>query len=120
MTGEAALFHKLALALLLFAQEGHPLVGTWYNMAASDAMLGDALGALGALRNLAAMGLIYDFAADTDFASLRNPSSLPPILKKIDDNKKPVSHSSPAFAIAGTRSDSRGHRLRPARPAGFS
>jgi len=23
------LFHKLALALLLFAQEGHPLVGTW-------------------------------------------------------------------------------------------
>jgi hypothetical protein len=29
LTGEAALFHKLALALLLFAQEGHPLVGTW-------------------------------------------------------------------------------------------
>jgi len=27
--GEAALFHKLALFLLLFVQEGHPLVGTW-------------------------------------------------------------------------------------------
>src|SRR5580700_3738177 len=42
-----------------------------HSLAASNALLGDALAALAGLRNLAGMGLVYDFAADADFTSLR-------------------------------------------------
>jgi sugar lactone lactonase YvrE len=71
-----------------------------YNLAASDAVLGDKPAALRGLRNLARAGLIYDFAADGDFASLRESSEFAAIVKQVDGNKKPVSHSSPAFALA--------------------
>ena len=71
-----------------------------YNLAASDAVLGDAQAALTGLRNLAGMGLVYDFAADADFSSLRESSEFAAIVKQIDDNKKPVSHSIAAFALA--------------------
>jgi sugar lactone lactonase YvrE len=70
-----------------------------YNLAASDAMLGDKQSALAGLRNLARMGLIYDFAADTDFSSLSASNEFAAILKMLADNKKPVSHSSPAFTL---------------------
>jgi len=71
-----------------------------YNLAAADAVLGDGQAALSGLRNLAGMGLIYDFAADADFSSLRGLSEFGAIVKQIDANKKSVSHSSPAFALA--------------------
>lgn len=71
-----------------------------YNLAASDAMLGDTHSALAGLRNLAQMGLTYDFAADTDFSSLRASKEFAAILKTVADNKKTVSHSSPAFSLA--------------------
>jgi sugar lactone lactonase YvrE len=71
-----------------------------YNLAVSDALLGDAPAALAALRNLAGMGLIYDFKADADFASLRESSKFAAIVRQVDDNKKPVSHSSPTFTLA--------------------
>jgi hypothetical protein len=72
-----------------------------YNLAASEAMLGNEPAALAELRNLAEMGLIFDFAADEDFVSLRESAEFAAIVKQIERNKKPVSHSSPAFAIGG-------------------
>jgi sugar lactone lactonase YvrE len=70
-----------------------------YNLAAANAVLGDTEAALAELRNLAGMGLAYDFRADADFSSLRASSEFSAIVKQIDDNKKPVSNSSPAFAL---------------------
>jgi len=70
-----------------------------YNLASADAALGDARAALAELRNLAGMGLVYDFAADEDFASLRKSSEFGAIIKQIEANKKPVSHSTLAFAL---------------------
>jgi sugar lactone lactonase YvrE len=71
-----------------------------YNLAASDAALGDALAALAELRNLAAMGLTYDFAADADLSPLRKSIEFAAILKQTAGNKKPVSHSTLAFPLA--------------------
>jgi sugar lactone lactonase YvrE len=70
-----------------------------YNLAASDAVLGDPLAALAALRNLASMGLVYDFAGEMDFSSLRKSVEFAAVIKQIDANKKPVSHSTPAFTL---------------------
>ena len=77
---------------------GNPQVA--YNLAVSEAMLGNPRAALEVLRNLAAMGLVYDFTADADFAALRDLPDFAAIQKRIDENRKPVSHASPAFAIA--------------------
>jgi sugar lactone lactonase YvrE len=71
-----------------------------YNLAAADAKLGDSPAALAGLRNLAGMGLIYDFAADADFSSLLKSREFADIVKRVDENKQPVSHSSPAFTLA--------------------
>jgi sugar lactone lactonase YvrE len=71
-----------------------------YKLAVADAALGDAPAALAELRNIAGMGLIYDFPADADFSSLRESGEFAAIVKKVDGNKKAVSHSSPAFALA--------------------
>jgi sugar lactone lactonase YvrE len=71
-----------------------------YNLAASEAKLGNTAAALAGLRNLAAMGLVYDFAADKDFASLRDKREFAAVVKRIDENKKPVTHSTPAFTLA--------------------
>ena len=71
-----------------------------YRLAASDAKLGAAQAALDGLRNLAGMGLVYDFQGDADFSPLRGSSEFSAILKQVDDNKKPLSHSSAAFTLA--------------------
>lgn len=76
---------------------GNPRVN--YNLAAAEAKLGNPVGALAGLRNWASMGLIYDIAADKDFAALRERSEFAAILNRIDENKKPVTHSTPAFTL---------------------
>src|SRR5579863_7862204 len=65
-----------------------------YNLAASNAALGDALEALAGLRNLAAMGLVYDLAVDPDFSPLLKSREFAGVIQSMDDNKKAVSHSS--------------------------
>ncbi len=70
-----------------------------YNLAASEAKLGNRSAALTGLRNLADMGLIYDIGADEDFATLKGSSEFAAIVKRIESNKKPVSHSSVAFPL---------------------
>jgi hypothetical protein len=77
---------------------GNPRVT--YNLAASEAKLGNPEAALAGLRNLAGMGLVYDLAADKDFSSLIGKSEFAAVLKRIEENKKPVTHSTPAFALA--------------------
>jgi sugar lactone lactonase YvrE len=70
-----------------------------YNLAASNAKLGDAKAALAGLKNLAAMGLVYDFAKDDDFASIRKSSEFATAAQRSAGNKKPVAQSSLAFAL---------------------
>jgi hypothetical protein len=77
---------------------GNPRVT--YNLAASEAKLGNVEAALAGLRNWAGMGLVYDLAADKDFSSLSGKSEFAAVQKQIDENKKPVTHSRPAFALA--------------------
>jgi sugar lactone lactonase YvrE len=77
---------------------GNPRVT--YNLAASEAVLGNPEAALAVLRNLAGMGLVYDIAADKDFSSLSRKSEFAAILKQIEENKKAVTHSRPAFELA--------------------
>ena len=77
---------------------GNPRVT--YNLAASEAKLGNPEAALAGLRNLAGMGLVYDLAADKDFSSLIGNSEFAAVLKRIEENKKPVTHSTPAFVLA--------------------
>jgi sugar lactone lactonase YvrE len=77
---------------------GNPRVT--YNLAASETKLGNPEAALAGLRNLAGMGLVYDLAADKDFSSLIGNSEFAAVLKRIEENKKPVTHSTPAFALA--------------------
>jgi len=87
-----------ALVELKPLMPGNPRVV--YNLAASEAKLGNPAAALAGLRNLAGMGLVFDFAADKDFASLREKSEFAAVLKRNDENKKPVTHSTPAFTLA--------------------
>jgi hypothetical protein len=77
---------------------GNPRIA--YNLAASNAVLGDPLAALAGLRDLAGMGLVYDFAADADFTSLRKSREFAEIVRRIDENRKPVRHSTPVFTLA--------------------
>ena len=78
---------------------GNPTI--LYNLAAAEARLGNNSAALAGLRNLSRAGLIYDFAADDDFASLRSTPDFAAILRQVEANKKSVSHSIPAFTLAG-------------------
>jgi hypothetical protein len=70
-----------------------------YNLAASEAMLGQRAEALAGLRNLAGMRLVYDLPADEDFSSLRGSPEFAAILQQIDENRKPVTHAAPAFTL---------------------
>jgi hypothetical protein len=77
---------------------GNPRIG--YNLAATEAKLGNAAAAFTELRNLTAAGLVYDFKADEDFASVRESPEFAAILKKVDENRKPVTHAAVAFTLA--------------------
>lgn len=79
---------------------GNPRIA--YNLAASDAKLGDPQPALRRLHDLAKMGLVYDLNADEDFASIRKTLEYAAVLTQMQENKKPVSHSTVAFTLAET------------------
>ena len=66
-----------------------------YNMAASDAVLGNRQKALEELQHLADSGLIYALGTDSDFASLRNTPGYDAILRKMDHNHQPVAGATP-------------------------
>ena len=64
-----------------------------YNLAASEAKLGNAVEALAGLKSLAAAGLIYDITADEDFNSLAAHAEFAAILARFEENKQPVTHA---------------------------
>jgi sugar lactone lactonase YvrE len=76
---------------------GNPRIA--YKLAAADARLGNRVVALAELRNLAGMGLVFDFAGDEDFASLRESADFAADLRQIDDARKPVTHAITAFTL---------------------
>ncbi len=97
---EAKDYAKLRTVLLELKPllPGNPRIA--YNLAASEARLGNPSAAIAGLRNLVRMGLIYDFRADDDFNSLRDSADFARILKQVDENRKPVTHSTTAFPLA--------------------
>jgi hypothetical protein len=64
-----------------------------YNLAASDAMLGQTRKALAELADLAASGVFYDLSADDDFASLRRAPEYAKVVRQMNSNRQPVEHS---------------------------
>ena len=71
-----------------------------YNLAASEAMLGNREAALAILRQWAGMGLVYGLSTDSDFVALREAPEYRAILQRVEENKKPVRGAVVAFAIA--------------------
>ena len=76
---------------------GNPRIA--YNLAASEAMLGNREAALAALRDWSAMGLVYDVGADDDFVSLRDSPEFRKVLDRVAQSKSPVSHAGAAFTL---------------------
>lgn len=70
-----------------------------YNLAAADARLGDKEKALAELAGLAQTGLIYDFQADEDFASLRESAQFTAVLRQVEANRKPVAGAAVVEAL---------------------
>jgi hypothetical protein len=70
-----------------------------YNLAAADARLGQPERALAELKDLASAGLIYDFNADDDFASLRGSASFASVLRQVEQNRKPVARAVPVSTL---------------------
>jgi hypothetical protein len=61
-----------------------------YNLAASEAMLGNRDAALAILHDWADMALVYDLAGDADFASLRETPAFQQVLARVNQSRKPV------------------------------
>jgi sugar lactone lactonase YvrE len=76
---------------------GNPRIA--YNLAASEAMLGNREAAIAALRYWSAMGLVYDVGADDDFASIRGTPEFQKVLDRVAQSKLPVTHSVTAFTL---------------------
>ncbi len=70
-----------------------------YKLAAAEALAGNPERALAGLRHYAALGLLRSVETDPDFASLRGSRELADILRRMEENKKPVSHSKIAFTL---------------------
>jgi len=73
-----------------------------YNLAASAARLNQPIVAIAHLFELAAMGQVYDLAADEDFQSIRELPEFAEVLKRIGFAKLPVTHSQPDFDLKET------------------
>ncbi len=76
---------------------GNPLVV--YKLAGAEALLGHAGAALARLRVFAAMGVWSDAAGDEDFASLRPQRGFQDLVRRMEQNNTPVSHSEKAFSL---------------------
>lgn len=84
---------KMALEL----RPNHPRL--MYNLAGAHALLGNKAEALLWLGRVAGMGMIYRAAQNTDFDSIKESAEFKAILKRFEENKLPVNHSSTAFTI---------------------
>ena len=96
---EAKDYSKLrdTLAELRPLMPGNPQL--LYNLAASDSHLGQMERALAELKDLANAGLIYDFNADDDFASLRGSAGFASVLRQVEQNRKPTTRAVPVSTL---------------------
>jgi sugar lactone lactonase YvrE len=76
---------------------GNPRVA--YNIAASEAMLGNREKAFKALREWSAMGLVYDIASDADFVSLKDSPEFAAVAARVAESKRPIGRSVVAFEL---------------------
>ncbi len=74
-----------------------------YNLAGAYALVGDADDAIGTLGRVAAMGLVYPAADDSDFTSLREDVRFGDILTAFEQNGKELGDASVAFTIIDIR-----------------
>ena len=100
--GEAYRQKDYARARDLFSQAqqlrpDHP--GIIYNIAACNALVGNAAEASKRLEEVAAMGLAYHPEQDSDFVSLWNTATFREVQKRFDTNNKPVGVVLPAFQL---------------------
>jgi len=91
----SAYLENMEMALAL--RPNHPRL--MYNLAGAHALLGNKREALLWLGRVAGMGMIYRADRDTDFDSLKESQEFKAILKKFEENKLPINHSSRAFTI---------------------
>lgn len=71
-----------------------------YNFAGAQALAGNPSEALALLAQLAAMGLVYDAAADDDFISIKELEAYKNILQKFEQNKARHGNSTVAFKLS--------------------
>jgi hypothetical protein len=97
---EAKDYAKLrdTLAELRSLLPGNPRI--LYALAAADARLGRPEPALAELNDLAGAGLVYDFNADDDLASLRNSAGFTALLLRVERNRKPISRAVPVSSLS--------------------
>ena len=76
---------RKALLALRPLMPGNPRVA--YNLAASDAVLGNAESALARLADWAGMGLVADLQADDDFTSIRQTPGFAAVIKQVASNR---------------------------------
>ena len=82
------------------ALELRPNYGPYtYNVAVGYALSGNKAEAFNWLNRLADMGLVYQVAADEDFASIKETDEFRAIVKRFEKNAKPIGHSTSAFTV---------------------
>jgi hypothetical protein len=90
---------RTALTELQPLLPGNPRVA--YSLACANAKVGNGAAALDSLRRLAGMGLVYDVAADDDFASLRTSPEFIALVSRMAENRKPVARASLVLDLPG-------------------
>lgn len=70
-----------------------------YTLAVAYAHLGQADRALAELKDLAGAGLVYDFNADGDLASLRGSAGFASLIRQVAQNRKAIGRAAPVSAL---------------------
>jgi hypothetical protein len=87
--------HLLALNDLFF---GHPTIV--YSLAVAELQLGNRDAALKWLTTFATMGLYQNVVGDPSLAALRELPEFQQLIRRMEENQRPVSHSTLAFALS--------------------
>lgn len=70
-----------------------------YNLSGVNALLGNEGEAVGLLRRVAAMGLVYTPETDDDFASVRKSNDFQSIVETFDRNRRPTGNPTIAYTL---------------------
>jgi tetratricopeptide (TPR) repeat protein len=71
-----------------------------YDLAAGYALAGKKEQAIALLSRAVALGFVFpEIEKDADFSSLRGQDDFDAVLKKFAENRRPISHSEPAFSV---------------------